>query len=95
MKAFLGIVILNLCVIASAQSLALSEPQRLELHSASKNLEAHVEYEALVEQYFEPFKQRVFVTNQALTKKERNQKIRKYLKERYFPRLVFNYGVIY
>jgi hypothetical protein len=95
MNALLSIVILNLCVIASAQSLPLSEPQRLELHSASKNLEAHVEYEALVEQYFEQFKQRVFVTNQALTQKDRNQKIRAYLKDEYLPRLVFNYGVIY
>lgn len=95
MKALLSIVILKLCVIASAQSLPLSEQQRLDLHSASKELEAHVDYEVLVEQYFEQFKKRVFITNQEITKKECHQKIREYLKDQYFPRLVFNYGVIY
>ncbi len=95
MKAFLGIVIFSFCVVITAHTSPLSEGQSLDLHIASKNLENYTDYETLVEQHFEQFKDRVFVTNQEISEKERNQKIREYLKGQYFPRLVFNYSVIY
>ena len=95
MKAFIGIVILSVCIVFTAHASQLNEAQRSELHSVSKNLEGYTEYEMLLEQHFEQFKERVFITNQEISEKERNQKIRAYLKYEYLPRLVFNYGVIY
>ncbi|MFY0642688.1 MAG: hypothetical protein JXR16_16680 [Bermanella sp.] len=95
MNAFLGIVILSVCIVFTAHASQFNDEQRAELHNVSQNLADHVDYNALVEQHFIKFKERVFVSNQELSEKERNQKIRVYLKDYYFPRLVFNYGVIY
>lgn len=95
MNAFLGIVILSVCIAFTAHASQLNEEQRSELHNISINLEDHVDYEALLEQHLARFKEGVFVSNQELSEKERDKRIRTYLKDQYFPRLVFNYGVIY
>lgn len=95
MKKILIAVFVILICGQSVSAANLTDRQNKDLHEASKNIESSVDYNTLIEGYFPDFVKRVFINNKQLSQKEIDEKVKTYLKEKYLPRLVFNYAVLY
>lgn len=93
MRYLLVITLVFVPVLTSA--FESNDGLRKQLHRLSKNIEKHVSWAAVTDSLYEQIRSRANVNNEGLTEKQINEKVRKYITEKYAPVLVKNYFQIY
>ncbi|MBV1911779.1 MAG: hypothetical protein KUG78_20975 [Kangiellaceae bacterium] len=67
----------------------------IKLHETSSNLKQHLDHESIVDSIYEQIRPRAKVTNNELSTKIIDEKVRKYIVEKYSPALIGNYEHLY